>query len=124
MAFPGQSKPSVLVVDDDPLVRRLLEDCFVTFGYGVVAAADADAARAVLETGPLDLAVIDAVLPRESGVSLAAAVAGRGIPVIVISGNLDYVHNVDDLPWPHLRKPFRLDELQRLAESLSLRKPR
>lgn len=122
--MPGQDKPCVLVVDDDQLVRKLLEDCFLTFGYRVLAAADAQGARALLDAAPFDLAVIDAVLPRESGVSLAGGIAARGVPIIIISGNLEYVHNVESLPWPHLRKPFRLDELQALAARLSLRKPR
>src|SRR6476659_5154061 len=88
---------TVLVVDDDPVQRRLLEAMATRFGYEVVVAEGGDAAVAAL-TAPdsrIDCMVLDLVMPDLDGYGVLARMrdAGVGIPVIVQTahGGIDKV---------------------------------
>ncbi len=102
--------PTVLVVDDDPEVLRVLAELLADEGYRVRTAADGAAALRELDEAEPDLAVLDAQLPELHGVTLAAGLraARPGLPLILVSG-------VSEDPGlsgvPFLRKPFDADEL-------------
>jgi DNA-binding NtrC family response regulator len=88
----------VLIVDDDPVQRRLLENMVSRFGYDALVAEGGDAAIALL-TGPdgasIDVVVLDLVMPDLDGLGVLARLreAGIGVPVIVQTahGGIDNV---------------------------------
>jgi DNA-binding NtrC family response regulator len=80
----------VLIVDDDPVQRRLLDDMVRKFGYEPIMAASGDAAMAALtgaESARIDAVVLDLVMPDLDGLGALAKMraAGLAIPVIVQS---------------------------------------
>jgi DNA-binding NtrC family response regulator len=78
----------VLVVDDDPVQRRLIENMVQRFGYDALTADGGDAAAAML-CGPqgarIDCVILDLVMPDLDGMGVLARMraAGRAVPVIV-----------------------------------------
>ncbi|MBI4275547.1 MAG: sigma-54-dependent Fis family transcriptional regulator [Rhizobiales bacterium] len=88
----------VLIVDDDPVQRRLLENMVRKFGYNAVIAEGGDRALAILSSNdsrPIDCIVLDLVMPDLDGLGLLARLRddGRNIPVIVQTahGGIDNV---------------------------------
>jgi len=86
----------VLVVDDDPVQRRLVEAMVQRFGYEVLTADSGDAALALLTGGSaIDAVVLDLVMPDLDGLGVLARLreAGIGTPVIVQTahGGIDNV---------------------------------
>ena len=67
------SEPVILVVDDDPEIRRLVAGYLADQGMRTLTADDAEAARHRLGTTSVDLVVLDVMLPGESGLELLAA---------------------------------------------------
>lgn len=84
----GQLSDRVLLVDDEPLVRRLISGYLVAAGYVVRVAVDGLDALGKLREGLPDLIISDLNMPRMSGFELLDVVRQRfpQIPVIVISG--------------------------------------
>src|SRR4029077_4026505 len=88
----------VLIVDDDPVQRRLLDNMARKFGYEPVLAESGEAAAALL-TGPnperIDCVVLDLVMPDLDGLGVLARLraAGNNVPVIVQTahGGIDNV---------------------------------
>lgn len=79
---------TVLIADDDPVQRRLLETMVRRFGYEAETVADGDAAVARIEqpgVKPVDLLILDLVMPELDGMGVLARLRERGIsmPVIV-----------------------------------------
>src|SRR5664279_4747255 len=64
-------RATVLVVDDEPDVREVLEDYFVTHGYAVLGAESAGAAKILAADHVIDVALVDIHMPGEDGLSLA-----------------------------------------------------
>jgi two-component system phosphate regulon response regulator OmpR len=64
-------KATILIVDDEPDVREVLEEYFVIHGYATMGAESAAAARAIAARHPIDLALVDIHMPGEDGLSLA-----------------------------------------------------
>ncbi len=84
----GQLIGRVLLVDDEPLVRKFISRHLVAAGYIVRVAVDGLDAIGKLRAGPIDVIISDLNMPRMSGVELLTVVRKRfpQIPVIVISG--------------------------------------
>src|SRR5579859_7156036 len=105
----------VMVVDNQPDIRAVVRMGLEDLGhYRVTAAATGDKALPVLDIDRPDLVVLDAVLPGMSGIELAAHVVHQGIPVLVMTVEAGMGERLARLGWPHLRKPFHLQDL--LAE--------
>ena len=103
----------ILVVDDEPGIRRLVAAVLARGGFVAHEAADARTALALAERGP-DAAIIDLGLPDRDGLELVAAFAGRNLPTLVLSARLDTVDKVAALDLgaeDYLTKPFDGDEL-------------
>lgn len=119
----------ILVVEDDPAVRRVTEERLATIGYRVEAVADAAAALArVRDVGrrSIDLVLTDVVMPGGmTGIELARAlrIADPDRRVLVVSGFAgDFVGGREgpEAEFPFLRKPHSLTELARaIAETLA-----
>src|SRR5450432_1442946 len=91
----------VLIVDDDPVQRRLLENMVGRFGYETLIAEGGDAAIAFLTAAggpPIDVVVLDLVMPDLDGLGVLARLreAGIALPVIVQTahGGIDNVVSV------------------------------
>jgi DNA-binding NtrC family response regulator len=89
---------TVLIVDDEPVQRRLLEAMVQRFGYQAVTAAGGDAAMAALGAQRIDCMVLDLVMPDLDGLGVLARMREQGldIPVIVQTahGGIDNVVSV------------------------------
>ena len=78
------SKATILVVDDEPDVREVLEEYFVAHGYAVVGAESADVARTMAAQHAIDLALVDINMPGEDGLSLARHLRERYAKVAIV----------------------------------------
>ncbi|MDB5457939.1 MAG: DNA-binding response regulator, partial [Caulobacter sp.] len=74
----------ILVVDDDTQLREQVAGYLIEHGYQVHAAADAAAMEAVLSAAPIDLIVLDVMLPGEDGLSICRRLADAGGPAIIM----------------------------------------
>ena len=106
----------ILVVDDEPAIRRLLRTGLATQDYEVVEAADGTAALAALAEGHLDLVVLDLGLPGVHGLDVLRTLRGRGdlTPVLVLSSRDDEAGKVQALDSgadDYVTKPFGMNEL-------------
>ncbi len=76
----------ILMVDDDPGIRDVVSDFLGKHGYLVETAGDAREMEQVLERGPVDLVVLDVMLPGEDGLAICRRLAvGDGPPIIMLS---------------------------------------
>jgi CheY-like chemotaxis protein len=84
----GQLPNRVLLVDDDPLIRKVISRHLVAAGYVVRVASDGLDAIGKLRAGPLDLIISDLGMPRMTGFEFLNIVRKRfpQIPVIAVSG--------------------------------------
>ena len=69
------AKATILIVDDEPDVREVLEEYFVAHGYAAMGAESASAAKAMAAAHPIDLALVDIHMPGEDGLESCAAPA-------------------------------------------------
>ncbi|GAC1339643.1 MAG: response regulator [Candidatus Dormibacteria bacterium] len=86
--------PRVLVVEDDPLVRRLLHRCLESGGYEVIQAEDGIQAIRLLSVGePLDLVVTDQQMPGADGIAVITAAhrVDPNLPCVIITA----LHDLD-----------------------------
>jgi two-component system, cell cycle sensor histidine kinase and response regulator CckA len=101
----------VLLVEDEALVRDLLQRQLRAAGYDVLAAADGEAALALLARGErVDIVLSDVVMPRMGGPQLARLLRSRypGLPYLLMTGYAPEALADDELGLAHptLRKPF------------------
>ena len=112
----AMSRPSVLVVDDDAPVRRMLERTLGAEGYDVCAAADGGAALAAVERAVPDLVVLDVAMPGLDGLAVARRLRGKRLatPILLLTardGVADRVAGLDAGADDYLLKPFAPEEL-------------
>lgn len=83
--------PKVLLVDGEPNIRFDMEEMLRGAGYEALIASDFDSAISVAQHNQLDAALVDIVLPRESGIDILKALHGleSHIPVIMMTGAPD-----------------------------------
>jgi DNA-binding response OmpR family regulator len=108
--------PHLLVVDDEPELRALLQEYLASHGYRVSVAGDAQAARAIMAQSPAHLAILDVNMPGEDGLSLArwlrAQHAGMGIIMLTTAAEtIDRVVGLEIGTDDYVPKPFDLREL-------------
>ncbi len=108
-------RPHLLVVDDDPEIRTLLERFLERHGYRVDVAADGAAMEAALAAGAFDLVVLDVMLPGEDGLSLCRRLRSETtLPVIMLTALADEADRVVGLEVgadDYVVKPFSPREL-------------
>lgn len=105
-------KHCILVVDDEAGIREMLQGALEGVGYEVRLAAEASEARARLDAGGIDLVLLDAVLPGESGPMLGEHVAReRKLPLVFVSGDPGALRELRSAPFVRVGKPFRLTQL-------------
>jgi two-component system KDP operon response regulator KdpE len=104
----------ILVVDDEPAIRRLLRTGLGSQGFVVAEAATA--AEAGRQVGAADLVILDLGLPDETGQNLLARwrAAGNAVPVVILSSRSDEAGIVEALDLgadDYVTKPFGMREL-------------
>ena len=101
---------TVLVAEDDPDIVELLTLYLSGSGYEVVAAGDGEQALELLRTRPVDVALVDIMMPRMNGYDLIKAVrAESDIPVIIVSARsmpADKIVGLDAGADGYISKPF------------------
>jgi two-component system, OmpR family, KDP operon response regulator KdpE len=106
----------ILVVDDEPAIRRFLRTSLGAQGYQVDEAGDGQAALELLRRAPPDVLVLDLGLPDLDGFELLRRLraGGSALPVIVLSSRADEKGKVEALDLgadDYVTKPFGIDEL-------------
>lgn len=109
------SQIKVLIVDDEPPIRKLLRVGLSTENYQVIDAANGKAALAQLAENP-DLIILDLGLPDIDGHELLRAIRLRNdrVPIVVLSSRGDEdgkVQALDSGADDYVTKPFGMDEL-------------
>ena len=106
---------TILVVDDEPEIRSLFDRYLSSEGFRVLAVPDGATMRQALESGPVDLIILDLGLPREDGLSLLRYLRETSqIPVIIVTGKGDPIDRVVGLEVgadDYVVKPFLNREL-------------
>jgi CheY-like chemotaxis protein len=109
----GTTKPTLLVVDDDLAVRKLLERIAMRSGFDVMAAKDGQNALEILEVQTFDIVVVDLMMPRVSGYDLVQRISGISPrPTVVVATamtNGDVARLDDSLVRRVIRKPFDIE---------------
>lgn len=105
----------ILVVDDDPGMRTLLEAYLGDSGFAVETALDGAAMWQALERGMPDAIVLDLMMPGEDGLSLARRLRGQSnVPILMLSARGEEIDRVVGLEMgadDYLAKPFSPREL-------------
>jgi DNA-binding response OmpR family regulator len=106
---------TVLVVDDEPIVRDVVVKYLQRDGYTTLEASDGDRARELLERAPPDLVVLDVMLPGTDGLELCRWIRARSeLPVILLTARGDEADRIVGLELgadDYVTKPFSPREL-------------
>jgi CheY-like chemotaxis protein len=125
---PVSPKPRerVLVVDDDPMVRKSVVAQLISLGYGVIeVSGPAEALEVIASNEPLDLVFSDIVMPGPiDGIELAHLIRQRrpDLKVLLTSGypDLKTTHSAQEsyVQWDVLKKPYRRPDLKQALEAI------
>jgi two-component system phosphate regulon response regulator OmpR len=120
---PVAPKATILIVDDEPDVREVLEEYFASHGYSAVGAESASAAKAISATRPIDLALVDINLPGEDGLSLARHLRERYAKTAIImltsaAAIVDRIVGLEMGADDYVPKPFDPRELMARVKSV------
>lgn len=106
---------AILIVDDEPPIRRFLRTSFAGQGYRVLEAATGEEALALIRTDRPDLVILDLGLPDVDGNELIRTVRRASkVPIIVLSSRDNERGKVEALDLgadDYVTKPFGMDEL-------------
>ncbi len=110
----------VLVVEDEPMIRLLLDDMLTDLGYTMAAEAGRlDEALAVAEQGEFDIAILDVNLDGQPITPVVDVLVARGVPFVFVSGyarrGIPEAHS----KIPLLQKPFQADGLARALAAVA-----
>jgi two-component system KDP operon response regulator KdpE len=112
----------ILVVDDEPQIRRVMRTTLVAQGYQVSDAKTGDDALELLRSDKYDLVLLDVNMPGISGIETCREIrASAGLPIIMITvrcGERDKVQALDAGADGYVTKPFNLSELMARIRAL------
>ena len=105
--------PSILIVEDEPLIAMMLEDFLDSLGHTVAGTCDtvSDALARVVQGG-FDIAIIDVNLNGEQVWPVADKLAAQGVPYILATGDHIEPPPAQHARVPVLSKPFTLDAIE------------
>ncbi len=121
-------KPSILLIDDDNSLRRVVEFSLSESGYRVQAAAGGEEGLRLFEKGSFDAVITDITMPGMSGMEVLAKVREQDqtVPVVVITayGTIESaVEAMKQGAFDYITKPFNRDELRiTLDKALKMRR--
>ena len=119
MADSSKQLPRVLVVEDEYLIRMLLEDMLADIGYDVAGAVGTiKEATALATSGDFSAAILDVNLDGQEIYPVAEILTKRKVPFVFVTG-----YGERSLPEPYrdrptLPKPFQADQLQAILAGL------
>ena len=109
----------ILVVEDEYLIRMLLEDMLADLGYDIAAAVGTiPEACAFAETGAFELAILDVNVDGKEIYPVADILAKRGLPFVFVSGYGEGSLAERYRGRPSLQKPFQAEQLKSTLEGL------
>jgi DNA-binding response OmpR family regulator len=113
---------TVLVVDDEPIVREVVVRYLVREGHKTLEAADGNAARTTIERSDPDLVVLDVMLPGTDGLELCRWIRARSdLPVIMLTARGEEADRIVGLELgadDYVTKPFSPRELAARVRSV------
>ena len=126
----NRGKPLVLVADDEEDIRALVAFRLQRAGYDVITAADGEEALTLAKTRLPDLAVLDMMMPKATGLEVTRSLRGqdstKDIPVILLTARAQeadvasgFAAGADD----YVKKPFSPMDLQLRVQALLERRP-
>jgi len=108
-------KTTILAADDDPQLLRLMSRNLEFEGYEVLSASDGQQALAQIEGQPLDLVLLDVMMPKMDGFTVCHRVREfSSVPIIIVTArgqDQDKVRGLDLGADDYLTKPFSVEEL-------------
>lgn len=112
----------VLVVDDDPRMLSMMRRVLEVDGYKVAVADDGDAALETIRREPVDLLILDVMLPGSSGFDVCRTVRRESaLPILMLTARdeaIDKVTGLDCGADDYVVKPFDADELMARVRAL------
>ncbi len=117
------AKATILIVDDEPDVRDVLLEYFVSHGYAVMGAESASVAKTIAAEHSIDLALVDIHMPGEDGLSLARHLRERyaKIAIVMLTSAAMVVDRIVGLEMgadDYVPKPFDPRELLARVKSV------
>ena len=113
---------TILVVDDEPVLRETLAEALDADGFRVVTAADGREALSRFREHQPDLVVLDLMLPELSGIEVCRIIrAESGVPIVMLTAKtseLDKVVGLELGADDYVTKPFSLRELSARIRAL------
>lgn len=114
-ASNSSKQPSVLIVDDEPQIRDLLQMGFSYEGFQVFLATNGPEATQVAQEQPLDVVILDIMLPGYSGLEVTRQIRrSKDLPIIMLTARDEVderVKGLDSGADDYLTKPFAFREL-------------
>lgn len=121
-ASASAPSPRILVIDDEPQIRRFLEISLRAQGYTVALAENGEAGLVVLATQGADLVMLDVGLPDRDGLEVLRELRGWSkVPVIMLTvraGEAEKVAALDGGANDYVTKPFGVQELMARVRGL------
>ena len=105
---PSEARKTLMIVEDEALVAMILHDELEDAGYNVLDLTDrhAEAVKVAKESHP-DLALVNIRLAgRDDGIGLAEELKALGIPVLLISGQIDRARSAQTVAIGSMPKPY------------------
>jgi signal transduction histidine kinase/ActR/RegA family two-component response regulator len=125
---PAEGQRRVLVVDDEPSIRKIVCKQLQVAGYDVLVAADGQEGLAMAREGHPDLIVLDVMLPKMNGHEVCAALRQdpgfTGVPILMLTAKSQRKDKEEGLQHgadAYLTKPFQLEELLQRLQALQQR---
>src|SRR3989304_10016069 len=88
-----KKSPNILLVEDDPLIRKILSDELKVNGFGVEEAADGEACLEAINSKDIDLVLLDIMIPKKGGIAVLRELKQAGkipqLPVYILSALSD-----------------------------------
>src|SRR6478672_9421525 len=121
--WPAAARPSLLVVDDEVPVLRLIERLANKAGFEVMTCSNGTDAMRLLGRKPADLAMVDLRMPDVNGLDLLRQIrrAVPGCEVILMTGHASVESAVDAIKLgarEFLTKPFNFDRLRKVLAGI------
>ena len=116
------TKPTILVVDDDPLILKFVSANLRARNFDVIGTEDGESALKIFHERKLNLVILDIMLPGTNGLEVCQKIRESSeVPIIMLSAKNDLTDKVELLNLgadDYLTKPFAIDELLARVEAM------
>src|SRR5438552_17424663 len=124
---PLTTPAHVLVVDDDPRMLSMMRRVLEVDGYSVATADGGDTALDIVRAEPVDLLILDVMMPGADGFEICRTVRREsGVPILMLTArdeSVDKITGLDCGADDYVVKPFNPDELMARVRALLRRVP-